>query len=328
MRIVFNGDNAVAFGEGFNALLGREADIVILPKLETEADRRAYADADVIVSNRFDRTMPYPERLRMFHCYGAGLDQVDLAALPETAIVCNSFGHDQPIAEYVFGALLRHEIPFDAADATLRKGDWTYRSGPLEVTHGELADKTIGILGYGRIGKAIAQRAKAFEMRVHAANRSPISPSPLVDRAFRLDDLSAFWGSVDYAVAALPLTAETRGLIGAGAFAAMKPTAVLVNVGRGNTVDEAALYEALRSRRIAAAVIDTWYVYPSPANPNPHPATLPFHELPNVVMTPHNSAWTDGLIRRRRQAIAANIERMAAGEPCVNVVRPGSGSPS
>jgi phosphoglycerate dehydrogenase-like enzyme len=96
----------------------------------------------------------------------------------------------------------------------------------------------------------------------------------------------------------------------------------LYDLGAASTIDERSLYEALKDRRIAGAVIDTWYSYPSPNQPSVLPSKFPFHELPNVVMTPHMSGWTAGTINRRRQTIADNISRRAAGRPCVNVVRP------
>jgi len=137
-----------------------------------------------------------------------------------------------------------------------------------------------------------------------------------------LNDLREFWGSADFLVVTVPLTAETKGTINAGAFAAMRPSAVVLNVGRGATVDEQALYEALKEGRIGGAIIDTWYNYPSPGQPNVLPSALPFHTLPNVVMTPHMSGWTSGTIRRRQKTIADNINRRADGRPCINVVRP------
>ncbi len=204
----------------------------------------------------------------------------------------------------------------------LRQGKWTYGAGSPERVHGELAEKTIGLLGFGHIGKAIAVRAKAFEMKVHVANRSPVPASPLVDRSFALNALGEFWSSADFFVVSVPSNADTVGMVNAESFATMRASAVILNVGRGPTIDEQALYEALRDRRIAGAVIDTWYHYPSSTHPNILPSKLPFHELPNIVMTPHMSGWTSGTINRRRQTIADNITRRAAGKPCVNVVRP------
>ncbi len=94
-----------------------------------------------------------------------------------------------------------------------------------------------------------------------------------------------------------------------------------MNVGRGSVVDEQALYDVLRERRISGAVIDTWYVYPDEANPSPLPSALPFHELPNVVMTPHMSGWTQSTIERRRAAMAENVNKLERGAPLLNRLR-------
>ncbi|WID98945.1 2-hydroxyacid dehydrogenase [Bosea vestrisii] len=322
MRIIFHGENAASFSQDFGELVGGEADIRILPDaLGDEADRRAYAEADVIVGVKFDSTLPRPHDLKLFHVPGAGYDAVDLNALPAGTSVCNCFGHEQAIAEYVMSALLARHVPLADADRRLRQGDWAYWAGAPDRVHGEIAGKTIGLLGFGHIGKAIARRAKAFEMRVHIANRSPVETSELVDASFTLDRLADFWGGCDAIVVSVPLTAETTGLVDATALSAMRGDAVIFNVGRGPTIDEAALYAALKQNRIGGAVIDTWYRYPGRADANPLPATLPFHELPNIVMTPHMSGWTSGTIRRRQQTIADNIRRRAAGEPLVNLVR-------
>ncbi len=267
--------------------------------LVSDVDREAYAGADVIIGVRFGADLPRPTRLKLFHVPGAGYDAVDLAQLPASAVVCNCFGHEQAIAEYVMAALLMRHVPLSDADGRLRRGEWAYWAGAPERVHDEMAGKTIGQLGFGHIGRAIAAQAKAFEMIVHVANRSPVAPSESVDRTFTLDQLPTFWGSMDILVVSLPLTEETRGIVDAGAFAAMRRSAVVVNVGRGPTIDETALFEALRTNRIAAAVIDTWYAYPYSDRSVVLPSALPFHELPNVLMTPHMSGWTHGTIRRR-----------------------------
>jgi phosphoglycerate dehydrogenase-like enzyme len=324
MRIIFHGENAASFSSGFAELIGPQADIRILPDvLGIGADQRAYADADVIIGTKFGPSLPVPARLKLFHVPGAGYDAVDLGLLPASASVCNCFGHEQAIAEYVMSALLARSIPLADADKRLRRGDWAYWAGSPERVHGEIAGKTIGLLGFGHIGKAIARRAKAFEMNVHVANRSAVPVSDLVDRAFTLDRLDAFWGSADAIIVSVPLTEETKGIVGAAAFAAMKPDAVIVNVGRGPTIDETALFEALKAGRIGGAIIDTWYQYPGPDQPETLPSKQPFHELSNVLMTPHMSGWTSGTIRRRQQTMADNIKRCFSGSSLENVVREG-----
>ncbi len=321
MRIVFHGENAASFSDGFASLVPPGSEIAILPdSLTSDADRATYAAADAIIGVGFNASMPRPENLRLFHVPGAGYDAVDLAALPPSAAVCNVFGHQDSIAEYVMAALLARAIPFTDADRRLRQGDWTYWAGAPERVHGEISGTSIGLLGYGHIGKAIATRARAFNMRVTVANRSPVN-DPLVAQSFPLTDLASFWASADAFVVSLPLTGSTAGLVNSAAFAAMPPHAVIINVGRGPVIDETALYDALSSNRIAGAIIDTWYQYPSAATPNPLPSSKPFHTLPNIVMTPHMSGWTSGTITRRQALIAANIRACAEGTPYQNRVR-------
>jgi phosphoglycerate dehydrogenase-like enzyme len=235
--------------------------------------------------------------------------------------VCNCFRHQHAIAEYVMAALLRRYVPLADADRRLRQDEWAYWAGAPERAHQEMAGSIIGILGFGHIGKAVAARARAFDMLVHVANRSPVTEHGLVDRAYGLAELPAFWGSVDSIVVTLPLTPETSGIVGVEAFALMRSDAILINVARGPVVDEQALYDALRYQRIGGAVIDTWYEYPAPGQLLRAPSKLPFHELTNIVMTPHMSGWTTGTIRRRQQAMAENIRCCMRGEPCHDVVR-------
>jgi phosphoglycerate dehydrogenase-like enzyme len=322
MQIVFHGANAASFSDGFSELLGADAAIAILPdELSSESDRAIYAAAHVIVGVAFNSQMPKPEGLRLFHVPGAGFDAVELNELPNTAAVCNCFGHEQAIAEYVMTALLMRQIPIAEADRDLRQGRWTYWAGAPERVHGELAGKTVGLLGYGHIGKAIATRAKAFEMSVIVANRSAVAASGLVDQAYSLEELPAFFSAADAYVISLPLTPETTGLVGREAFAAMRSDAVIINVGRGPTVDEQALFDALEQHGIGGAIIDTWYRYPSGEAQVTSPGRLPFERLQNVVMTPHMSGWTKGTIRRRQGVIVENIRRRMAGLACINVIR-------
>lgn len=321
MKIVFHGANAGAFEPGFAALLDRAHDVHVLSDaLADPAEQRTFATADVAIGIKLDASMPRPERLRLYHAPAAGTDAIDRTCLPAGVPLCNCFGHENAIAEYVMAALLARFVPLAAADQELRLGQWTKGASNPAALRRELGDTTVGLLGFGHIGKAIAARAKVFGMRVTVANRSPVPPSPLIDQSFTLDRLQAFMGSADAIIVSLPLVAETHGLVGAAELAAMRKDAVILNVGRGPVIDEAALYAALKDRRIGGAVIDTWYVYPSAANGTPLPSAQPFQQLDNVVMTPHMSGWTTGMIRRRQQTMADNIRRLQRGEPLINVV--------
>ena len=315
MKIVFHGQNACSFVPGLAELLSDAHEIMELPDVLTrEEDRAAYAAADVIVGVQLSAGMPVADTLKLYQLPGAGYDGIDLSLVPVGTTLCNCFGHDAAIAEYVMAALLLRHVPLADADARLRKGDWAYRSGGADALRTELGEQTIGLIGFGHIGKTIAARAKVFGMKVIVANRSAPQDTSLFDQAFALSDLKAFAGQADVIVNTLPFNAETASLVDAGILAAMKPEATIVNVGCGPVIDEKALYTALAEKQIGGAIIDTWYVYPDGSNPNPHPSAYPFHKLDNVVMTPHMSGWTHGTVNRRRHAMAENINRLVAGK--------------
>jgi phosphoglycerate dehydrogenase-like enzyme len=131
---------------------------------------------------------------------------------------------------------------------------------------------------------------------------------------------------VDFVVIAIPHAATTTGVVDDAVFAAMKPTAYLINVGRGPVVDQWALHRALTGGQIAGAAIDVWYHYPDGSGGAVLPADAPLWDLPNVILTPHTAGYTEGTMRHRFRAIAENIERLVAGEPLENVVWPRGGS--
>ena len=321
LSIIFHGDNASNFRPGFERLLATQHRLIDLSEgLASAAERTEYENADVIIGVKFNASLPLPRHLSLFHAPAAGTDAIDLDLLPASAALCNCFGHEAAIAEYVMTALLLRHVPLAAADADLRAQRWTYWAGRLTGLRTELGGQTIGLLGFGHIAKAIAARAKAFGMGVHVANRSAVS-SPLVDRYFSLAELPSFMGSADALVVSLPLAEQTRGLIGQAELAAMRPEAVILNVGRGPVIEEQALFDALAERRIGGAIIDTWYQYPTPTQAECAPSSLDFASLPNVVMTPHMSGWTTGTVLRRQHTMADNIARLAEGRSLLNVVR-------
>lgn len=322
MKIVFHGNNARIFSEGFERLIdGSHAVTVVTDDLRSPEDIELYRQADVIIGNRLRPGIAVSPRLRLFHVPGAGYDNVDFDVLPKGVSVCNCFGHENSIAEYVFAALLARHVPLQDADARLRNRDWKYWAGLSSGIRTELGSTSLGIIGFGHIGKALAAMAKAFGMWVAVANRSPVpAATPTVDNYYPLVDLRQFLGSADAVVNTLPVTEQTRDLIGDAEFAAMRPEAVLINVGRGPVVDQQALYNALKSQRIAGAIIDTWYRYPSPEEPDVRPGDLPFEELDNLVMTPHMSGCTRDMILRRQRTMAENIDLLAANQRLNNVV--------
>ena len=320
MKIVFHGQNAANFRQGFEQLIAPEHQIFDLSDaLDLPGEQAHYESADVVVGIKLQSGMPVPLKARLFHAPAAGTDAVNTALLPAQCTLANCFGHENAIAEYVIAALLMRHVPLARADQDLRQQRWTYWAGRPSALRTELGAQTIGLLGFGHIAQTVAQRAKAMGMRVHVANRSPLQ-HPGVDQSWTLDALHDFMGSVDAVVVSLPLTETTQGLVNARAIAAMRPDAVLMNVGRGAVIDEKALYDALASRHIGGAVIDTWYQYPTPTQAECAPSQYDFAALDNVLMTPHMSGWTSGTVRRRQETLADNIARLSRGESLINVL--------
>ncbi len=319
LRVAFVGALSASFADHVGAHLAVPCDIVLTD--ETEVVSRL-PELDVLVTLVFTRAMgAAAKRLRLVQVPGAGMDRIDRSALPPGASLANVHGHETGIAEYVLGAMLALSRSFGRLDAALRRGTWEsqWAVGAPPPVWLELAGKTLGILGYGRIGQAVARRAHAFNMEVCAIRRD-VARSDTQGLAFLggPDALDEVLRRSDYLAITLPLTEATRGLLGERELRMMKPTAVLINVARAEILDEEALYRALAHRTIAGAALDVWYRYPTGAGPT-LPANQPFHELPNVLMTPHVSGWTDGMLEARAKLIAENIHRTARGLPPMNL---------
>jgi phosphoglycerate dehydrogenase-like enzyme len=277
------------------------------------------ARADAMISMNWSPAFGNAPRLRLLQLPGAGTDDITFENVPPHTSVCNVFEHEIGIAEYVLAAMLHWEINVARMDRDLRSNNWSgsYLCGPR---HGELHGKTLGIIGFGHIGREVARRARAFGMHITVCTRTP-RLDILADQIFPMASLADLLGAAHYVVVALPLDASTRGLIDAAQLAQMRRDGVIINVARGAIINEAALFEACSAGQIGGAIIDTWYQYPKQGQTSAIPSKFPFRELANVTMTPHASGWTDGLLPRRCRAIAENLNRLARDEPLINVVR-------
>ncbi|MGC9333373.1 MAG: NAD(P)-dependent oxidoreductase, partial [Anaerolineae bacterium] len=185
--------------------------------------------------------------------------------------------------------------------------------------------KTALILGYGAIGQYLGQLCRGLGMDVLGIQRRPPAGDAVYRdgvRLFAAEALHRLLPQADALLVCLPHTPETTGLVGARELALLPPQAILVNVGRGPIVDEQALYEALRHGRLYAAGLDVWYQYPETEAARPHtpPASYPFHELPNVVMSPHRAGGSTETEHLRMVHLARLLNAAARGEPMPNRV--------
>jgi phosphoglycerate dehydrogenase-like enzyme len=273
------------------------------------------ADAEVLMRWFFDaqtlqglvEQMP---ALRWLHIPRAGIDgSLVPAVMGRDILLTNSAGvHAVPISEFVMLFALGHAKQAGRLRAMQAERRW----GERELQLSELADKSMLIIGLGQIGQAIAARASAFGMRV-VGSRRRAAPVPGVRHVVAGDGWRALLGEADYVVIAAPLTPETRGMFGAAELAAMRPDAYLINIARGEIVDESALIAALEREQIAGAGLDVFATEPLPED-------SPLWSLPNVFATPHIS-WNSPEVRARTMVLFIdNLRRYVHGEPMMNIV--------
>ena len=248
--------------------------------------------------------------LRWVQAIGAGIDHLDDAGLPDDCLVTNAAGvAAAPIAEFAFGRLLAVWKRFGEIDEAQRAREWKPKFGTL------VEGLTLGIIGLGAIGTAVAVRARAFGMTTIGTRRSykEGQDHPAVDELRGAADLHDVLARCDAVVVSAPGTAETENLFDADAFAAMKPGALFCNVGRGSLVDEGALIGALESGHLGAAILDV-------TREEPLPAEDPLWRAPNIWISPHSSAAQERYTDKLLALFADNLGRFTRGEELHNVV--------
>jgi phosphoglycerate dehydrogenase-like enzyme len=250
------------------------------------------------------------KNLRHVQLLTAGYDKVDLAAAAELGISVSTNGgaNAWAVAEQAIGLLFCLYRRLIQCDRSVRAGTW--RNPITGMNTFELAGKTVGLLGVGNIGSKVARRLEAFETRIiyHDNFRKP------GDDAWESVDFATLLREADVLSVHVPLTAETRGMIGANELASMKPEAIIINTSRAEVFDEAALVDALRSRRIAGAALDVFHREPV----SPHDALC---ALENVVLSPHSAGHSHEAWFRRARFAWENIQRAAAGETPLSLAR-------
>jgi phosphoglycerate dehydrogenase-like enzyme len=250
--------------------------------------------------------------LRWVHHGGAGVDPLLFPELVRSPIVLTNSGgiFDHAIAEYVLGLVLAFAKDFPGTFELQRRREWRHRETE------RLDGRTVVVVGAGGIGREIAGMLRAAGMRVIGVARRArpgTAPGSPFERVAGRDELHTVLPEADFVVLSLPLTPETRGSFGAPQLSRMKPSARLINVGRGAVVDEPALLDALRARRIAGAALDVFADEPLPSD-------HPFWALPGVLVSPHMSGDFHGWPEAVSALFVENFRRWRAGRPLLNVV--------
>jgi phosphoglycerate dehydrogenase-like enzyme len=285
-----------------------------LPEGEDELDdtaRAVWARAEGTLA--LDVPGPVAEvapNLRWVQAIGAGIDHLEGAGLPEHVTITNAAGvAAAPIAEFVLARLLQVWKRLPEIDAQQTDHEWAPKFGRT------VEGLTLGIIGLGAIGTAVALRARAFDMRVIGTRRSykEGQQHEAVDELRGVDDLHDVLGRCDAVVVSAPGTADTESMFDAAAFAAMKPGALFCNVGRGSLVDEPALIAALETGQVGAALLDV-------TRQEPLPADDPLWSAPNAYISPHASAAQERYTEKLLTLFADNLERYTRGESLRNVV--------
>ncbi len=273
--------------------------------------REVIATADYAISGQVPVTeavLRAGGRLRLLHKWGVGVDNLDLAAARAQGVaVARTTGSNAvPVAEFALGLILATLRCIPYAHAELKGGAW--RGGQLPHATYMLSGKTVGIVGFGAIGTTLARLLRGFGCPILYAKRTPLAPEAEAALGARHIALPGLLAAADVVALTCPLTPQTAGMIDAGALAAMKPTAILVNVARGGIVVEADLVAALRARTLHAAAFDVFETEPLPPD-------SPLLALDNLVVTPHLAAIAADNFASTVSQMFGNIAGHARGEP-------------
>ncbi|MCL6595804.1 MAG: hydroxyacid dehydrogenase [Firmicutes bacterium] len=277
-------------------------------------------EAEAVVARRFPPSMArLASRLRLLVVYGGGADDVAYDLLPPEAVVAAVGGYEASVAEHALGLTFALTQNLPAAERATRRG--CRLPGDAGLAPGvELAGRTVGILGFGRVGREVARRLAPFDCDILALKRAPDGYLKEYMGLMELggpEFLDTLLAASDVLVVTLPLTPATRGLVGQRELARMKPGAFLVNVSRAAVVDEDALFFALTSGHLRGAALDVSYDEEAVDSPTAHRA---FDRLGTVILTPRIGAHTDGAMRRQREEVREQLARYARGEALSSVV--------
>ncbi|MEE9410216.1 MAG: 2-hydroxyacid dehydrogenase [Candidatus Heimdallarchaeota archaeon] len=299
------------------------ATLIFNDDLQEEEKEEILAEVDIIIGGRLtDEQLKIANNLKMQQSFGTGVERHNLEYFKEKGIIfCNNHSHAFVIAEYGFSLLNAASKELLSNDQLLRKGSWDYKKHESI----SLYDKTMVFLGYGEIAKSFKRLCEPFNMKFLAVKRTEECEDPSVN-VFLADQKKEALKKADFIFNSLPLTKKTTSFLDEEEFKIMKENTIVINVGRGKTINERALYNALKEKKIKGAAIDTWYVYPENRfgeDQEPDicfPSDYPFQELDNIIMSAHRAWVTDIPLFESPENLIQNVNRFIRGEIPENVV--------
>lgn len=316
MRILYAGPNVPEYLKRLDVLISAGHQIDVVPRLDgVEADRLSAAEALLVLGAVSAEVISAARRLRLIQVLGAGVDGIDLAAARRASIpVATTDGSNATsVAEHAMALMLALVRRLAATDRRIRGGEWPqlelYRGGVME-----LAGKTLGLVGCGHIGQRLARMAQGFDLRTLYYQRRRLPPEREAELRVSYAPLDVLLAESDIVSIQVPLTAQTRGLIGREALARMKRNALLINVSRGEVVDEAALIDALERGALAGAGLDVFASEPLPTDSR-------LRQLDQVLLSPHVAGAAQEAVQRTFDAALENLARLQSGHPLLNVVK-------
>jgi phosphoglycerate dehydrogenase-like enzyme len=283
---------------------------------DPEAIKTAAPEADIVLyatmnPGLLSAALPIANRAQWIHSLWTGVEGIlGPEMLQHPAPLTNGRGVFRwPLADWTAAVMLHFAFDLGRVIRQQQQGLWQ----PFIGT--SLEGRTLGIVGYGEIGSAAGSRARTFGMKIAAMRRRRelFDGDTLVDEFFESRDLKSMLAVSDYVLVALPLTSETRGLLGEAEFASMKPSSVLINIGRGPVIDESALVRALQSGALRGAALDVFTVEPLPAG-------HPFWTMSNVLLSPHTADHVEGFLIPAFECFTENLKRFLSGLPLSNIV--------
>ena len=299
-------------------------------KIQDNQFLKKVKNADVLVTMSWGKSMfggkgvlkiPDVKKLKLIHTPGAGTDGINFEKVPSNCKICNVYEHEVPIAEYCLANMLNWEIKMIQKINRFKMLDWSDSLFSLGIPHSELRGKCVGIIGYGRIGKEIAKLLHVFKTKTYSFTRVKTKKDNFIKKSIVISNFEKYIHELDYIILCCPLNKNTENLINKDNLKLMKKSAVIINIARGDIINEEDFYFALKNNIIGGGIIDTWYKYPINKNKKKFkPSKYDFHKLNNLIMTPHTSAWSKSMIIRRSNLIKKNIENLFRKKKLYNKV--------